>query len=265
MANIITDKNMGTHTVDKYNFKVLPSSKTEPEVKEKASIFEEPNSTSSENLETKESEIDASAMSSSSKDSLIESLMKKTDDMSSNFIKLQMKLESMTEEHDKEIELVKKESFEEGIEAGKKQILEDSEQNIAKGMEQFSTSVSTLEKSAKEFESALEGIKKELITAAIDIAKEVISIELHESSNAIATVLSSELIKELQSASKIKLKVNPKDHGAISEHVGSMEHIEVISDSAISIGGVVAISDAGNIDAEISKRFERVKRAALSE
>jgi flagellar assembly protein FliH len=161
--------------------------------------------------------------------------------------------------------IVKEEAFNEGVQAGKKQVLEDDEVKYANGIEQFSSSVLTLENSAKEFESALEGIKKELISAALDIAKEVVSIEINENSSSVATVLSSELIKELQSASKITLKVNPTDHGAISEHVGSMKHIEVLSDSAVSKGGVIALSDAGNIDAEISKRFERVKRAALSE
>jgi flagellar assembly protein FliH len=132
-------------------------------------------------------------------------------------------------------------------------------------MSQFSKSVAALEKSADEFERALEGIKSELVTAAIDIAKEVISSELTNSSAEVAKVLSAELIKELQSASKVTLKVNPKDHGAISQSVGSLKHVEVLSDSAVSQGGVIAISDAGNIDAQISKRFERVKKAALSE
>ena len=90
-------------------------------------------------------------------------------------------------------------------------------------------------------------------------------MEVSENSAKIAKVLASELIKELQSASKVSLKVNPADHGVISESVGSLKHVEVVSDSAISKGGVVAISDAGNIDAEISKRFDRVKKAALSE
>ena len=61
------------------------------------------------------------------------------------------------------------------------------------------------------------------------------------------------------------IKVNPKDHAAISEHFGKMQHLTVLADSAVSEGGVIVISDAGNIDAQISKRFERVKKAALSE
>jgi len=264
MASVINNDNLEQHIVDKYSFKVLASGQNYNQDEQKPSVFE-PEHSKDDHPSRRESDVDSSALSNSSKDSLIESLMKKTDDMSSNFIKLQMKLEAMTEEHQKELEKVKEEAYAEGVEAGKKLAVEDIEKNRRVGLEQFATSVLTLENSAKEFDKALEGIKKELMSAAIDIAQEVVSIEISENSSAIATVLSSELIKELQSASKITLKVNPKDHGAISEHVGAMEHIEVISDSAVSEGGVIALSDVGNIDAEISKRFERVKRAALSE
>jgi len=111
----------------------------------------------------------------------------------------------------------------------------------------------------------LSGIKSELMHAAVDIAKEVVKIEISKSSNEIAKTLADELIKELQSASKIRLKVNPKNHGTLSEHLGKLDHIDIISDSAVSEGGVVVISDAGNIDAQIQKRFERVKKAALNE
>lgn len=210
-------------------------------------------------------DVDSSELSSSSKESLIESLMKKTDDMSSNFIKLQMKLEAKEEEYKLELEKAKEEAFNEGMKAGKAKAIEDGDVDITDAITQFSLSVKKLEDGANDFKVALQSIKDDLITAALDISKEVVSIELSDNSQAIAKVLSDELIKELQSASKVTLKVNPNDHGALSEHVGSLENIEVVSDSAISQGGVIAISDAGNIDAEISKRFERVKKAVLSE
>jgi flagellar assembly protein FliH len=219
----------------------------------------------SNNNVAKQTEVDSSALSVSSKDSLIESLMKKTDEMSSNFIKLQMKLEAMTDEHEEELKKVKEESFNEGLAAGKAQAIKDEESSFTRGISQFATSVTTLEQSAADYKKALEGIKSELMSAALDISKEVINIELKENSTEIAKVLSNELIKELQSASKITLKVNPKNHGDISKSVGLVENVSIISDSAVSEGGVIAISDAGNIDAQISKRFERVKRAALSE
>jgi flagellar assembly protein FliH len=171
----------------------------------------------------------------------------------------------MSDEHKREIQKIKEESYEAGLEAGKEKAVKDDEKSVSTIIAQYSSSIEKLEKNAKEFESALEGIKSELISAALDISNEVIKVELGENSKKVAFTLAKELIKELQSASKVTLKVNPKDHGAISQAVGSLAHVEVMSDSAVSLGGVVAISDAGNIDAQIAKRFERVKRAALSE
>ena len=264
MAIHISKDKIGKHSVDKYNFKVLSTMLDDADTNSSSSSSAQ-SYTPENNPNRRESDIDSSSMSQNSKDALIESLMQKTDEMSSNFIKLQMKLEDKEQEYLKEIQKVKEESYNEGLEAGIKKATADKEASLTNGITQFANSVKTLENSAKEFELALENIKGELITAALDISKEVINVELTQNSNEIAKVLGDELIKELQSASKITLRVNPKDHGSISEHVGSLEHIEIVSDSAVSEGGVVAISDVGNIDSQISKRFEKVKRAALSE
>ena len=265
MATVISNDSVAMHSVDKYNFKIIALGSNSDEEDEVSQSNLVPEYTEENNPKARATDIDSSELSTSSKESLIESLMKKTDDMSSNFIKLQMKLEEKEEEYTLELEKAKEEAFNEGMQAGKAKAIEDGDVSVTDAIKQFSSSVQKLEDSASDFETALEVIKDSLITAALDISKEVVSIELSENSNEVAKVLSSELIKELQSASKITLKVNPKDHGAISEHVGSLKHIEVVSDSAISEGGVIAISDAGNIDAEISKRFERVKKAVLSE
>ena len=259
MAIIISNDKLDGHSVDKYNFKVLAFGNST-----KTSDGEE-RFTKESNPGIRESDIDSSSMTQSSKDSLIESLMKKTDEMSSNFIKLQMKLEAKEEEYKQELEKIKSEAYTEGLEVGLAQAKEKSSSNVADGLTQFATSVSTLESSAQNFESSLESIKSELMLAALDIAKEVVDIELSEKSNKIAQNLAQELIKELQGASKITLKVNPKNHGYISEKVGTLKHIDIVSDSAVSEGGVVAISSEGNMDAQISKRFQKVKKAALGE
>jgi len=122
-----------------------------------------------------------------------------------------------------------------------------------------------LESTAEQFGVTLREIQKELTHTALDIAKEVIGIETQENSAKIAAKLSEALIEELSDAAKITLRVNPNDHGIISEKVGSLKNVEVLSDRAISAGGVVAISDLGNIDSQIKKRFERLKRSLLLE
>ncbi|QSZ42450.1 flagellar assembly protein FliH [Sulfurimonas aquatica] len=262
MASIIPNDSIESHSVDKYKFKVISSAP-----KSTSSNGEEINGgyTKEYHPKARASDIDSSALSSSSKESLIESLMQKTDEMSSNFIKLQMKLEAKEEEYKKQLEIAKEEAYAEGMEVGAAKALKDIERSGNSSMELFASSVAKLEHSATEFESALEGIKSELISAALDISQEVIKVEIANNSSEIAKVLSEELIKELQSASKITLKVNPKNHGSLSESLGKLGHIEIVSDSAISEGGVVVMSDAGNIDAQVSKRFQRVKKAALSE
>ncbi|MBC8237553.1 MAG: flagellar assembly protein FliH [Helicobacteraceae bacterium] len=283
MATLITTGNLPKHTVSKYNFKSLGPTDNEPafsslvkmqnestphsddEPAEAATPKEIYTPEDNPSRRSNDSEIDSSSMSKASQNALIESLMKKTDEMSSNFIKLQMKLEDKEKEYEAALQTTKTTAYNEGLAAGAQQAIEDTQSDLKEGIAQLGKSIKTLENSAKEFESALELIKNDLMSAAIDIAQEVISTEIAENSSKIAKVLSDALIKDLQSAAKITLKVNPKDHGALSEHVGALEHIQVISDSAVNEGGVIAISDSGNIDSQISKRFERVKRAALSE
>ena len=265
MATVITNEKIGNHSINKYNFKVLSSGENSDEFIEETSsnLIEE--HTPEENPNRRSSDVDSSAISQSSKDALIESLMQKTDEMSSNFIKLQMKLEAKEDEYKVKLQKVKEEAFSEGIEEGRKKVAQEEKVNIANGLAQFSSSVSTLDKSAKDFDSALEVIKGELIVAALDISKEVIEKELSQNSQEVAKALGDKLIEELQGASKITLRINPKDYTEISKQVDLLSHVEVISDNAVSEGGVVAISDVGNIDSQISKRFEKVKRAALSE
>ena len=258
MATIINSDAIENHNVDKYNFKVIALGGSDDKKQENKHVAEHTPQPSA-------SEVDSSALSSNSKDSLIESLMQKTDEMSSNFIKLQMKLEAKEEEFANELKKAKEEAFAEGMQAGEAKAKEEIDKNLNVKLSLLEEGIRRLDTSAQEFSHALEGIKSELVVAALDIAKEVVKVEVSENSMDIAKVLADELIKDLQGASQINIKVNPKDHAAVSEHLGSLENIKVLSDSAVSEGGVIVISDAGNIDAQITKRFERVKKAALGE
>ncbi|WP_345993561.1 flagellar assembly protein FliH [Sulfurimonas sp. HSL-1716] len=262
MDILITTDRLDNHTIDKYKFKVF--SHGDKEVKELESsensqeIFKQFDAKKQDNEEQKHT-------ASEKKDELVESLLQKTDEMSSNFIKLQMKLEACEEECAQKLEAAKKEAYQNGMDDAKEQFDTKLDNDKIVAVNQFAESVKKLDESANEYINVLEGIKKELLEAALDIAREVVEVELTSSSSKVAVTLANELIKDLQSASKIKLKVNPNDHGAVSEKVGSLGNIEIISDRAVSPGGVIAISDAGNIDAQILNRYERVKQAALKE
>jgi flagellar assembly protein FliH len=257
MATVISNDSIEKHSVNKYNFKVIAFGAKDEDHSEEPTVSSEP--------QLADEKIDSSSLSSGTKDSLIESLMKKTDEMSSNFIKLQMKLEEKEEEFASQLQKAKEEAFQEGLETGVKQTQEHIQDELNNTKELYETSIKKLEDAAEEFKSSVESLKSELVLAAIDIAHEVIKVEVSENSSNIAKALSDELIKDLQGASKITLKVNPKDHSVISEHLSNLQNVTVVSDGAISEGGVVVLSDAGNVDSQIQKRFEKVKKAALSE
>jgi flagellar assembly protein FliH len=264
---IIHHDELETYRVNKYKFKLFGVDESQDGSDEEFEplVPTKPQQAESPANDEVAAEPSVHDISTSQKDALIESLMKKTDEISSNFIKVQMQHEQSVEENKENIKRVEEESYNKGVEDGKKIQLDMLEDAKKQGVEQFSASVKTLNEKAVSFESSLESIKQELLYAALDIAKEVIQMDVCERSAEIATKLSSELIEELKDASKITLKVNPSDHGLISEQVGKLENIEVISDSAVSAGGVVALSDAGNIDSDLMKRYEKVKEVALKE
>lgn len=271
MAEVISSDKIERHNIDKYNFKVLSLGASRQSTQKP---FGKTNTQTSPLPENEQNESKAlqneqppqeQKTNNDAKDSLIESLLKKTDEMSSNFIKLQMKLEAMQEEHKAELEQVRQGAFEEGKAQGKEEAQKECEAKYDETLNLFASSISKLETNAGEYNNALEKLKSELTSAAIDIAKEVVEVELKQNSNEVAEALASGLIEELKEASKITLKVNPKDFTYISQRFEKLEHIKVVADAAVNEGGVVAISDIENIDAQIDKRFERVKRVILSE
>lgn len=258
MGKIIQNSNSSSHNIDKYNFLNLPldGDASSPQ----RVTLEEPKPLMSEG-----SELDSSSLSPSSKDSLIESLLKKTDEMSSNFIKLQMKLEQMSEDHKSELARATQEAFANGLEAGKEEAKSDDEREVLQTIERLSSSVSMLEASSMQFESALVKMQQELSSVALDIAKEVISSEVSQNSTAIALRLAKNIIGELSDASSITLKVSPKDYKLLAHKLSELKKVKVEADKMVAEGGVIALSDTSNIDAQIIKRFEKVKKVALGE
>lgn len=273
MKTVISETHTHGHIINKYNFKVLSTSSVQgSSPTEEVESDDEFVVGASVGLSDAPKEQDLKAepviqsentLSKSSKDELIESLLQKTDEMSSNFIKMQMKIESKEEEYKLAVIEAKKEAFEEGKTEGIKEAQELVQVEHTNLMAQFASSVQTLEKSTEEFSSSIEGIKEELIHAAVDIAKEVVLVEVSENSNLVATTLAQDLITQIQSTSEVTIKVNPHDKVALEQSLGTLENVKIISDNAVSNGGVVVLSDAGNIDGDIMKRFERVKTAAL--
>ncbi len=194
-------------------------------------------------------------------DKVIESLLEKIEELSNNIIKSQMEYEKEIKKCHEESQQKIKEAFEEGYQKGLKEANENCEKQLSETQKLYEDSIKKLEEITQIFNKQIENIEKELISVALDIAKEVIQKELNENSKEIAYNLAKSLMEDLKEASSVKIKVNPEDAEFLKEKITG---VEIIPDSAVKKGGIVIMSDVGNIDGKIEERFKAVKEAVLN-
>lgn len=197
--------------------------------------------------------------------SFVEELLKKTDELSSNIIKLQMQIENQESEFAKRLEAETIRAKEDGKNEGIAQTNAANEAKIKELEAKFSASAAKLDEQYVKFDEFLKKSEEELGQTAIKIAKEVIEKEVSSASSQIAHHLANSLIKELSDVKNIEIRVNPEDSDYLKEQFGKNERVKVSADDAISKGGVVIISEGGNIDATMQTRLEKLKMLVNNE
>ena len=197
--------------------------------------------------------------------SFVEELLKKTDELSSNIIKLQMQIENQESEFAKRLEVETIRAKEDGKNEGIAQTNAANEAKIKELEAKFSASAAKLDEQYAKFDEFLKKSEDELGQTAIKIAKEVIEKEVSSASSQIAHHLANSLIKELSDVKNIEIRVNPEDSDYLKEQFSKNERVKVSADDAISKGGVVIISEGGNIDATMQTRLEKLKMLVNNE
>ena len=197
--------------------------------------------------------------------SFVEELLKKTDELSSNIIKLQMQIENQESEFAKRLEAEITRAKEDGKNEGIAQTNAANEAKIKELEAKFSASAAKLDEQYVKFDEFLKKSEDELGQTAIKIAKEVIEKEVSSASSQIAHHLANSLIKELSDVKNIEIRVNPEDSDYLKEQFSKNERVKVSADDAISKGGVVIISEGGNIDATMQTRLEKLKMLVNNE
>ena len=197
--------------------------------------------------------------------SFVEELLKKTDELSSNIIKLQMQIENQESEFAKRLEAEIARAKEDGKNEGIAQTNAANEAKIKELEAKFSASAAKLDEQYAKFDEFLKKSEEELGQTAIKIAKEVIEKEVSSASSQIAHHLANSLIKELSDVKNIEIRVNPEDSEYLKEQFSKNERVKVSADDAISKGGVVIISEGGNIDATMQTRLEKLKMLVNNE
>ena len=288
-SSVITSETSPAHFIENYRFKVLGSNEraqdSAPVLIEENNLSEELNEQnleqSGENFAPQSQPVhqmqsnmqnhfapqpqNSQAHQPGFDSSFVEELLKKTDELSSNIIKLQMQIENQESEFAKRLEAEIARAKEDGKNEGIAQTNAANEAKIKELEAKFSASAAKLDEQYVKFDEFLKKSEEELGQTAIKIAKEVIEKEVSSASSQIAHHLANSLIKELSDVKNIEIRVNPEDSDYLKEQFSKNERVKVSADDAISKGGVVIISEGGNIDATMQTRLEKLKMLVNNE
>lgn len=265
LTNVISSANITNHVVENYHFKVMSEMSSNEETKPSEEIQTPQKTTIESNVSQvdliQEDENTNQTPAPQIQPDFVEDLLKKTDEMSGNIIKLQMQIESQEAEFNNrlasELEHAKEKYTKEGYDEAQKAF----EDELANLKEKYLKSVEKLENTIETLNNFLLKNENELADTAVVIAKEVIAKELEENSSAIALNLAKELMNELKNATKIELKLNPYDFDYVKEHLQS-DNIKFSVDDAINKGSILVLSDAGNIESNLNSRLQKIKNMA---
>ncbi|ELP9120425.1 flagellar assembly protein FliH [Campylobacter lari] len=263
LTNVISPENISAHVVEGYHFKVMSEmpSNEEQKQEETQTINQTPlaQNTTQQAVENQTVETTPQTPQPQIQPDFVEDLLKKTDEMSGNIIKLQMQIESQEAEFNNrlnaELEHAKEKFTKEGYEQAQKNF--ESELEALK--EKYLKSVEKLENTVQNLNEFLSKNEKELADTAVIIAKEVIAKELEENSSLIALNLAKELMNELKNATKIELKLSPDDFEYVKTHLQEQNNIKFSLDDAINKGSILILSDAGNIESNLNNRLQKIK------
>lgn len=257
MKNVIDSKTISNHIVQKYNFKILSSTTSK---EEQIAIEEQEIKDEGENAITQDVQNEAPV---EVKDDFIAELLEKSDKMSSELVKLQMQIEEGQKEFEARLAKTKEESYEKGKEDGYNQAKKEYEEEYEALKKQYMSSISKLDETVYECRKYMDELKNELAETSLEIAREVVLKEVSVNSKEIALALAKKLIQDLKNANKIEIKTNPKDFEYLKENFKDMQNVTISPDEAINEGGVILISDIGNVDGDIKTRIEKAKQIIM--
>ncbi len=271
--NIIGQEELKNHNIKKYEFKSITSEmlesgkilepsqeinkETTSEINENEPLGEAQASAEIQNTETTMQKI------ATLEQELVERLLQKTDELSSSLAKLQIQFEKLQVESEQRVASAREEGYKDGFREAETKAKDELFAEINTQKKSLVDSIITLESALKQSQKHLEDLEKELSAISVDIAKEVILNEVSENSQKIALGLTKELLNSIMDATNIKIKVNPSDYLFLKEQLSENTKVEILSDSAVSLGGVVIVSDSGNLDGTIMARYKNLKQSVL--
>ena len=195
----------------------------------------------------------------------IQQLMDKIETMSDTIANMQMNIEKQEEEFKIKLEQEYQRAYNEGENFGRQSEQKALEEESQRRFGLIQASIQKLEEVATKFQEGAQNLEEQLSDAALDIAQSIIAKEVSTDSQSIAVNIAKSLIKDVNKAMQIFIKVSPYDEEALKSAFEHVQHIKILRDEALNRGGIIILSDAGNIDSRLEERFRAIKNKILQE
>ncbi len=265
--NIITEAHKERHDIKKYNFRnmeISNKSETPAQSNAESQVIETPQPTMQTVEPPKQAEpsIDAPALKLFETE-VIDKILQKSDVLAQSLQKLQERFDKQEKEISEKVNSAKAEAKEQGFNEGYQKAKQELEAQINSQRELYALSIQRIDSNITESKNHILGLEKELSSIALDIAREVIAAEISTNSAKIASSLARTLLQDLSQNTQVTLKVFPGDLEELKESLKDLNQVVLEADQAISKGGVVILSNEGNIDGDIFMRFETLKKSIL--
>lgn len=255
-TNVISPQDSKDHIINDYHFKAMSEfSPEKPATQSPESTDTQDIEATQQDFETQENESQVAILNASTQ-KVVEDLMKEKEGLIGKVARLEMQLEAKEREFAASLESAKKDAEQVGFERAKS----ECEREMSELRDKFSKSIAKLDEASAKLADFTAKNEAELADAAIDIAREVILKEVGENSAQIAVSLAKNLIAELKGAGAMELKVSPQDYEFVKGALKSNSRLKISLDDAISKGSVVILSDAGNLEANLNSRLEKIKQ-----
>lgn len=247
--SVISSNELDAHTMNKYDFKTIT----------KQEIDSHKQKRDDEENDDKPNKAQVAMIESSLEKELIDKLLQKSDDLSATLKGFEERFaELQTQASERE-----KAAKEEGIKEGQMMVNLELKNSIESEREKIASSVNKLDSAIDCAKEQIAKLESELSSIALDIAKEVIIKEVSEESAKVAASIAKELLKSMSGNLDVIIKVNPADFEFLNNLAKGKENIKIKSDDAIAKGGVVIISENGNIDGSIMSRYKLLKQSVI--
>ncbi len=280
--NIITKEKKAKHDIKKYNFRNMEvakksqnaESKKDPAIKEEMMLQTptlqeaqeeriEETQEMQESQEITESPIQQTPSLKLFEAEVVDKILQKSDALAQSLQKLQEQFDKQEKEITQKVADAKAEAKEQGYNEGYQRAKQELEAQINSQRELYSLSIKRIDEHISNTKIRIANLEKELSSIALDIAKEVITNEVNTNSAKIASSLARNLLQNLAENAQVTLKVFPGDLEELKESLQDLTHVTLQADPAIAKGGVIILSNEGNIDGDIHLRFEALKKSIL--